>query len=153
MTQSHQVLRYLLLHAARLCFCTDAAVCGTSLLLLLRSQPLCPSALSRRCAPILRAPPALWPELTQPRDGVACLRYAVSGTGVPHGSVCLRACYALSGTDIVCGAICLRARCPVSGTDRAYGYACLRVCYAVSGTAIPHAHVALCRLYLPSHIS
>eukprot|EP00961_Rhodomonas_salina_P303874 3941399-Rhodomonas_salina.4 len=40
----------------------------------------------------------------------------------------LRACYAMSGTDLVSGPICLRKRYALSDTDLAYGGFAISLC-------------------------
>eukprot|EP00961_Rhodomonas_salina_P185022 2498234-Rhodomonas_salina.3 len=82
--------------------------------------------------------------------------YPMSGTGIAHGAICLRACYALSGTEIADAARCrgtppisLRASYLMSDTGIPYAcYArpdiassaiCLQACYALSGTDVAYA--------------
>eukprot|EP00961_Rhodomonas_salina_P063662 855779-Rhodomonas_salina.4 len=44
--------------------------------------------------------------------------YAVPGTDVAHGAICLRSCFVVCGTDVAYGAISAHAMC---GTDIVYG--------------------------------
>eukprot|EP00961_Rhodomonas_salina_P192256 2594303-Rhodomonas_salina.2 len=53
-------------------------------------------------------------------------------------------CYAMSGTDIAHGDICLRMPCyAISGTDIAYGNT--RTCYTMSGTHLAYGATRVLR--------